>query len=239
MDLQGKRALVTGGARRVGAAITKALSNAGARVVIHCHTSIDEARELGAQCPGSVVLEADLADRAAREAIVPEITRVLGGLDILVNNAAVYESAPLPEIDEDHWDRTLEVNLTAPFFLASQAGQQMKAAGAGVIVNLTDWAVQRPYPNRLAYFAAKGALASASMGLAKALGPEVRVVAVAPGAILGDPAMSTEQEAAARRANLLDRLGGPKSVAESVLFAIRNDFLTGTTLTVDGGRSLG
>ena len=83
-----------------------------------------------------------------------------------------------------------------------------------------------------------GDLASVSMGLAKALGPEVRVVAVAPGAILGDPAMSTEQEAAARRANLLHRLGGPESVAESVLFAIRNDFLTGTTLTVDGGRSL-
>ena len=238
MDLRGKRALVTGGARRVGAAITKALSEAGARVAIHCHDSIDAARELGAQCPGSVVVEADLADRAARDAIIPEISKVMGGLDILVNNAAVYETVSLPEMNDDHWDRTLEVNLTAPFFLARQAGRQMKAAGSGVIVNLTDWGLSRPYPDRLAYFAAKGALASVSMGLAKALAPEVRVVAVAPGAILGDPSMSAQQEAAARRANLLDRLGGPESVAESVLFAIRNDFLTGTTITVDGGRSL-
>ena len=96
MELQGKRALVTGGARRVGAAITRALSAAGARVAIHCHESIEEARALGAECPGSVVIEADLADRAARDAIVPEITKVMGGLDILVNNAAIWESAPIP-----------------------------------------------------------------------------------------------------------------------------------------------
>ena len=114
----------------------------------------------------------------------------------------------------------------------------MKEAGSGVVVNLTDWGIDRPYADRLAYFAAKGGLQSATMGLAKALGPEVRVLAIAPGAILGDPDMSAEQEAAARRANLLDRLGGPETVAESVIFAIRNEFLTGTTLTIDGGRSL-
>ncbi|MHC4954259.1 MAG: SDR family oxidoreductase [Planctomycetota bacterium] len=238
MDITGKRALVTGGARRIGAAITRALSQAGAHVAIHCNRSIDDARELARECPGSLVIEADLADRAAREAIIPETARVLGGLDILVNNASAYDAAPLPELEPDHWDRMLEINLTAPFFLSQQAGLRMKQAGSGVIVQLTDWGVHRPYPNRLAYFASKGGLASVSMGLAAALAPEVRVVAVAPGPILLTEDATPQQEEAIRMATPLGRLGGEKSVADTVLFAVQNDFLTGTTLTVDGGRTL-
>jgi len=238
VELDGKLALVTGGSKRIGAAITRALSAAGARVAIHCNSSIDAARELQHECPGSIVIEADLEDRAAREAIIPETTRVLGGLDILVNNAAVYEAAPLPEIDPEHWDRTIEINLTAPFFLAQQAGLQMKKAGSGVIVQLTDWGIHRPYADRLAYFASKGGLASATMGLAAALAPEVRVVAVAPGPILLAEDGSPQQEEAIRAATPLGRLGGAKTIAETVVFAACNDFLTGTTLTVDGGRTL-
>ena len=149
-------ALVTGGAKRIGAAIARALSDAGARVAIHCHDSLDEAKELQHQCPGSVVIEADLADRDARDAVVPEAIRALGGLDILVNNAAIWEAAPLPEIDQQHWDRMLEINLTAPFFLAREAGRRMKEAGGGLIVNLTDWAVERPYPQRNRLFRLQG-----------------------------------------------------------------------------------
>ena len=232
MDLSNKTALVTGGAKRIGAAIVRSLSDAGVRVAIHCHESLDEAKQLQHHCPGAVVIEADLADRDAREAIVPETIRALGSLDILVNNAAIWEAAPLPEIGHEHWDRMLEINLTAPFFLAGAAGRRMKEAGNGLIVNLTDWAVERPYADRIAYFAAKGGLEAASRGLAKALAPEVRVVSIAPGAAV------IENGDAAREATLLKRLGGAESVAETVLFAARNDFLTGTTLTVDGGRNL-
>lgn len=233
MDLHNKTALVTGGAKRIGAAIARSLSDAGVRVAIHCHESLDDAKALQRLCPGSVVIEADLADRDARDAIVPEAVRALGTLDILINNAAVWEAASLPEIEQTHWDRLIEINLTAPFFLARDAGQRMKAAGSGLIVNLTDWAVERPYAQRIAYFAAKGGLEAVSRGLAKALAPEVRVVSIAPGAAI------VENEDAAREATLLKRIGGAESVAETVLFAARNDFLTGTTLTVDGGRSLG
>ena len=232
MNLTDKKALVTGGAKRIGAAVVRALSDAGARVAIHCHTSLDEAKELQHACPGSVVIEADLADRDARDAIVPETLRALGGLDILVNNAAIWEAAPLPEIEPDDWDRMLEINLTAPFFLARAAGLAMKSRGSGVIVNLTDWGVARPYADRIAYFAAKGGLEAVSRGLAKALAPEVRVVAIAPGAAV------IENGEKAREATLVKRTGGAKSVAQTVLFAVRNEFLTGTTLTVDGGRSL-
>jgi len=168
VELDGKLALVTGGAKRIGAAITRALSAQGARVAIHCNGSIDVARALARECPGSIVIEADLGDRDARDAIIPETTRVLGGLDILVNNASIYEEASLPEIGAAHWDRALEINLTAPFFLAQKAGLQMKQAGSGVIIQLTDWGIHRPYPNRLAYFASKAGLASATMGLAAA-----------------------------------------------------------------------
>ncbi|MHC4939225.1 MAG: SDR family oxidoreductase [Planctomycetota bacterium] len=232
MNLTDKTALVTGGAKRIGAAIARSLSDAGVRVAIHCHESLEEAKELQHSCPGSVVIEADLADRDARDAVVPEAIRALGGLDILVNNAAIWESAPLPEIDQQHWDRMLEINLTAPFFLAREAGRRMKEAGSGLIVNLTDWAVERPYPGKIAYFAAKGGLEAVSRGLARALAPEVRVVSIAPGAAV------IENGDAAREATLLKRLGGAESIAETVLFAARNDFLTGTTLTVDGGRNL-
>ncbi|MEM8884402.1 MAG: SDR family oxidoreductase [Planctomycetota bacterium] len=232
MRLDGKRALVTGGARRIGAAIVESLTRAGARVAIHCNRSLDEAKELQHRCPGSIVIEADLADRDARHAIVPESARALGGLDILVNNASVWEASPLPEIEPSHWDRALELNLTAPFFLAQQAGDIMKRDGSGVIVNLTDWGIRRPYTNQLAYFAAKGGLEAATMGLARALSPEVRVLAVAPGAVL----VENEQEAA--EANLVQRIGSAENIADTVLFAVSNDFVTGTTLTVDGGRSL-
>ena len=128
MDLHNKTALVTGGAKRIGAAIARSLSDAGVRVAIHCHESLDEAKALQRLCPGSVVIEADLADRDARDAIVPEAVRALGALDILINNAAVWEAAPLPEIDHAHWDRLIEINLTAPFFLDAQG--ESKGSGA-------------------------------------------------------------------------------------------------------------
>jgi pteridine reductase len=126
----------------------------------------------------------------------------------------------------------LEVNLTAPMFLARQAGLAMKSGGGGVIVNLTDWAIERPYPDKIAYFAAKAGLQAVSMGLARALAPEVRVVSIAPGAAV------IENGENALQATLVKRLGGAETIADSVLFAARNEFLTGTTLTVDGGRSL-
>jgi NAD(P)-dependent dehydrogenase (short-subunit alcohol dehydrogenase family) len=238
VEIRGARALVTGGARRIGRALVEGLAAEGARVAIHCHTSADEAEALAAACPGSVVLRADLADPAARDGLVARAVEALGGLDILVNNASTYVRTDLEDIDAHAWDRALAVNLTAPFFLARDAGLHMRSSGGGVIVNLTDWAVDRPYPAYLPYFAAKGGLASATRGLARALAPEVRVNAVAPGPILLPEGASAAYEGEVVRATPLGRLGGADAIVAAVMFLIGNDFVTGSTLSVDGGRSL-
>ncbi len=238
MDLDGRTALVTGGARRIGRAICLALAGRGVRVAIHCRSSEADARALAELCPGSTVLRADLADPGERARLLPRATEQLGPLDFLVNNASVYERAPLAEIDEASFDHTLAVNLAAPFFLARDAGLAMRAAGGGAIVNLTDWGVDRPYPDRIPYFAAKAGLEAVTKGLARALAPEVRVNAVAPGPILLEDDAGDAARAAVERATPLGRLGGPDAVATAVLFLLSHDFMTGETVRVDGGRSL-
>jgi pteridine reductase len=239
VNLKGRTALVTGGARRIGRALCLALGEHGVSVAIHCHRSREEADAVARECPGSVVLEADLARRGAPARLLDEAYEQLGNLDILVNNAAVYESVQLPELDEATWDRALAVNLTAPFLLARRAGLRMREAGSGAIVNLTDWAVARPYPRYLPYYASKAGLAAVTAGLARALAPEVRVNAVAPGPILlPEGAGDDDLRAAIERATPLARLGGEGAVVSAVLFLLGNEFVTGETLTVDGGRSL-
>jgi len=238
VDLDGRTALVTGGARRIGRAICLALASKGVRVAIHFRSSEADARDLAEQCPGSIVLRADLADAADRARLLPLAAEQIGRLDFLVNNASAYESAPLAEIDEASFERTLAVNLKAPFFLARDAGLAMRAAGGGAIVNITDWGIDRPYPDRIPYFAAKAGLAAVTKGLARALAPEVRVNAVAPGPILLADGAGGAALAAVERATPLGRLGGPDAVATAVLFLLDHDFMTGETVRVDGGRSL-
>jgi pteridine reductase len=171
VDLEGRTALVTGGARRIGRAICLALARKGVRVAIHTRSSEAEARDLAERCPGSLVLRADLADAAERARLVPEAVERLGHIDFLVNNASVYERAPLDAIDEASFERTIAVNLTAPFFLARDAGLRMRAAGSGAIVNVTDWATGRPYADRIPNFASKAGLEACTRGLARALAP--------------------------------------------------------------------
>jgi pteridine reductase len=237
VETKGLKVLVTGGARRIGRAICLGLAEQGAHVAIHFHTSEEEAREVAGQCPGSVLLQADLSDAGAADDLVQSAARALGGLDVLVNSASVYQARPALEIDEQHWRESLDINLTAPFFLAQSAGKLMRTAGRGLIVNLTDWAVQRPYPAYLAYYAAKAGLASLTAGLARTLAPEVRVNAIAPGAILPPEGADDAKIDAIRRAAPLLRMGGVESVVSTVMFLVGNDFVTGETITVDGGRS--
>jgi pteridine reductase len=238
VDLGGKTALVTGGARRIGRAICIALAEEGVKVAIHCRSSEAEARDLAGRCPGSLVLRADLADPAERARVVPQALERLGQLDFLVNNASVYEQTPVGEIDEAAFERSLAVNLTAPFLLARDAGLRMRAAGSGAIVNLTDAAIERPYTDRIPYFAAKAGLEAATRGLARALAPEVRVNAVAPGPILLPEGAPAELEPKILAKTPLGRLGGAEAVATAVIFLLRHDFVTGEVLRVDGGRAL-
>jgi len=239
MELTGRTALVTGGARRIGRAIVEALAQAGARVAIHCRSSLGEARKLARRFPGAVVVEADLADPEAAAALAGIAEEALGGrLDVLVNNASTFVRAPLGTWTPESVRSALDVNLAAPLLLSHHAGMRMRARGGGCIVNLTDWAIARPYADYVPYFAAKAGLASATAGLARALAPEVRVNAVAPGPILMPEGTDAAYEAKVVGATPLGRLGGPESVVAAVLFLIGHEFMTGNTVTVDGGRSL-
>lgn len=222
----GFKMLITAGAAGIGRTIADTFADHGARVWV-CDIAEEALEACRAERPDYGVVRCDVAEEAQIDAFFDQAVANLGGLDLLVNNASAWN--PAAEICQEEWDDTLELNLTVPVFLAQAAAEAMQE---GVIVNLTDWGVSRPHPRQIAYFAAKGGLEAATRGLAAAFAPKIRVVAIAPGAIW------VKNEAAAAAATLLERVGGAQSVADSVLFAAKNDFLTGTTLTIDGGRSL-
>ncbi len=238
MELDGRRALVTGGARRIGRALCLALAERGVRVAVHYRRSETEARELVAACPGSVAVQGDLREPDARERILETTWDQLGGLDILVNNAASWVRRPAATVDLLGWEEDLALNLTAPFFLARDGALRMQATGGGVIVNLTDWAIARPRPEYLPYYVAKAGLAAATAGLAREFAPKIRVNAIAPGPILPPDEAAPDLEQRVRSVTPMNRFGGTESVVSALLFLIGNDFVTGETVTIDGGRHL-
>ncbi len=238
MDLEGKRALVTGGGRRVGRALCVALAERGVHVAVHYDASEAAAVEVAAACGGAPLLHADLTVAGAARGLVHAAQDALGGLDLLINNAAVYKRTPLETVDERAWNRNLDLNLKAAFFAAQAAGRIMREGAGGVILNLTDAQALDPRPGYLPYFASKAGLEAVTRGLALELAPEVRVNAVAPGPVMAPEDASEASIEAIRRATPLDPAGAIESLVSAVFYLIESDFVTGQTLTVDGGRSL-
>ncbi|MGH8319562.1 MAG: pteridine reductase [Steroidobacteraceae bacterium] len=243
--LTGKAALITGAARRIGAATARALHSAGAAVVLHYHSSADEAaavaQDLNSVRPDSATLApCDLLDGAAVKELARTAAAAFGGLDILVNNASSFYPTPLGDIDEDDWNDLIGTNLKAPLFLAQAAAPALRERG-GLIINLADIHGMRPLRRHPVYCVAKAGLIMLTKSLARELGPQVRVNAIAPG-----PVMWPEDGVdAALRAQIIDRTalkrgGSAEDVARAVLFfASEAPFVTGQILAVDGGRSIG
>jgi pteridine reductase len=243
--LAGKAALITGAARRVGAVVARALHSAGANVVLHYHSSAEEAtalaHDLNSQRPDSATLApCDLLDGEAVKALAHTATRAFGGLDVLVNNASSFYPTPLGDIDEDDWNDLIGTNLKAPLFLAQACAAALRER-AGLILNMTDIHGLRPLRRHPVYCVAKAGLIMLTKSLARELGPQVRVNAIAPGPVMW-PQDGVDE---ALRAKIIDRTalkrgGSAEDVARAALFfAAEAPFVTGQILAVDGGRSIG
>ena len=243
-SLEGKVALVTGAARRVGAVIVRRLYAAGARVAIHYRGAEDAAArleaELNALREGSALrVAADLLGQDAPQRLVDAVRARWGRIDLLVNNASTFYPTALGEIDAAQWDELIGSNLRAPMFL-SQAAAPHLASARGAIVNIVDIHAVRPLKGYPVYSVAKAGLAALTRSLALELAPEVRVNAIAPGAILWpeDGQFAPAERERVVATTPLARLGTPEDIAQAVHFLATAPFVTGQVLAVDGGRSV-
>ena len=241
MTLQGRVALVTGGALRVGQAIAFALAQRQAHVVISYRSSRAAARKtistLRRHGVRAEAIRADVANAAQVRALITRIERRFGRLDVLVNNAAIFERTPFTSLTERDWDRHLDTNLKGSFLCAWAASRLMRRHGGGKIINIADWAGQRPYRDYLPYCVSKAGVLALTHALAKELAPQIHVIAIAPGPILAPLAMAARERRRVIRRVPLQRWGSPQDIANAVLFAIQGtDFMTGTTVFVDGGQ---
>ncbi|MFZ3019879.1 MAG: pteridine reductase [Gallionella sp.] len=244
--MQGKVVLVTGGAKRVGAAICRRLHAAGASVAIHYRSSVQQAQELqdelnATRQNSAAVFQSDLLDVAVLPQLVEATIDKFGRLDALVNNASSFYATPLAGIDETQWTDLLGTNLKAPLFLAQAAADELRRRH-GAIVNIVDIHAERPMQGHLLYSVAKAGLVALTRGLAQELAPQVRVNAVAPGVIVW-PEGGDWDDAERRRKivahTLLKREGEPDDIARTVQFLLNDSpYITGQVIAVDGGRSI-
>lgn len=245
LALSGKVVLVTGGAKRVGAAISRRLHAAGATIVLHHHSAKAEAQQLAAalnaaRANSAATVQANLLNAAELPELVRTAVTRFGRLDALVNNASSFHPTPVGEIKLADWDDLMGTNLRAPLLIAQAAAPHLKKTG-GCIVNITDIHADRPLKNYVVYSVAKAGLAALTRSLARELGPEVRVNGVAPGPVLW-PEDDSFDELARQRVishTLLKRAGEPQDVAAAVHFLVAEaPYVTGQIIAVDGGRSV-
>ena len=242
--MEGKRALVTGGARRLGAAIARRLHAAGACVLIHYRDSEAEATKLEAELnalrPKSAAkVKAELLAPIAPRALVSAALDAFGGLDVLVNNASSFFPVPLGEVEASHWEELIGSNLKAPLFIAQQAAPEL-AKQEGAIVNVVDIHADRPLKGYPVYTIAKAGLAALTRSLALELAPRVRVNGVSPGAIAwpDDGQFDPAERSRILATTPLARTGAPEDIAQAVHFLATAPYVTGQILAVDGGRSI-
>ena len=238
MDLRGRVALVTGAGRRVGRALAVALGAEGMSVAVHYYASEGGARETARMIEHeggkAALVSADLTgDRAA--ALIDDVVHRLGALDVLVNSSAVMERTPLGEVTAAQWDAMMALNLRAPFLL-SQAAAPHLTRSRGAIVNIADLAAFETWPAYIPHGISKAGVVYMTRALARTLAPNIRVNAIAPGAVLLPDNWSEDDAAKLRDSTPLARLGSPDDVVGAMLYLLRADYVTGETLIVDGGR---
>lgn len=239
MELPGRTALVTGGARRIGRALVLALARERMRVALHYYASereaehtAEEARGLGAEV---IAIRADLRQPGEPERVVGKAVDAFGGLDVLVNSAAVMLRTPFGRVTAEQWDDIFALNLRAPFFAAQAAAAVMRERG-GVIVNIADLAAFETWPAYVPHGISKAGVVQLTRALARMLAPAIRVCGIAPGAVLLPDDWDENDADKIAGTTPLRRIGSPDDVASALLFLLRADYVTGETIIVDGGR---
>jgi pteridine reductase len=242
MELNGRVVLVTGGARRLGRSLALRLAQAGCHLAVHYGQSAEEAGATAAACRAKGVeaetFQADLNDPAAARRLIERVLARFKRLDVLINNASIFEPMSIAEFDLEAWERSLRVNLTAPMVLTHAAWQALRRAG-GRVINVCDAATAHPWPGHLAYIVSKGALDTLTRVLARALAPQVNVVGIAPGTAEWPEDYDQETRDRLTARIPLRRAGTPEEIAAAVYFVLaEGDYVTGAILPIDGGRSV-
>ena len=243
MDLAGRTALVTGGAKRVGRGITLTLARAGANVVINYNSSADEARRtavdaeaLGVQ---ALPVQADVTDDSQVQAMVETAAARFGTIDVLVNNASTFSYGAFPTDDLSIWHRSIDTLVHGPFYCSNRVAPVMLAGGSGVIVSIGDLSAFEPWPGFAGHAVGKGAIISLTRQLALELAPTIRANAVVPGPALRPADYDDDTYQRVADETLVGRWGTPAEMGQAVKFLIEADYITGEIVTVDGGQRYG
>ncbi|MBP64969.1 MAG: glucose dehydrogenase [Chloroflexi bacterium] len=242
MDPTAKVSLVTGAGRRIGRALALALGDTGCRVAVHYNRSELDANEtaslIKAMGKEAITVKADLEDPTQVEALAAHVNEQLGPIEIMVNNASVFDKAGLKEVSAEELDRHFAINVRAPFLLAKSMNEQLATGSPGKIINLNDWRKARP--TRFAYGVTKSALSGLTRTLALSMAPNVQVNEIALGAILppSDIPIDRPRDEITIKLGPADRMGSLNEVADAMMMLIKNDFITGETINVDGGRHI-
>jgi pteridine reductase len=242
MELDGRVAIVTGGAVRLGKALALALAEQGVRLAIHYGSSAgpaeDAVAEIKAMGSDALAIQADLRVPGQTSSIVERAAAHFGQVDILVNSAAIFEPGNWDDTTEDNWDRHFAINVKSPFFLSQAFATQVGPERVGHIVNIADWRGFRPGPDHMAYTLTKAAVIAMTKSMALALAPNIQVNAIAPGLILPPP--GRDQSYLKQKAEQIpaQRVGSPKEIANTLLYLLHSDFVTGDLLFVTGGEHL-
>ena len=236
-----KTALITGGAVRIGAQIVKTLHENNYRVLVHCHQSKKNAQILCNELNTKISNSAEIVCTDLKSlSNIEKLSSKIESIDLLINNASVFYPTPLPKTKHEDWDNLINVNLKAPYFLATLLSNKLSSRN-GSIINIVDIHSERPLRNHPIYSISKAGLKMLTLSLAKELAPNVRVNGISPGSIIWpqiNGSISDNQKKIMLDRVALKRQGKPKDIAEAVLFLVESDYITGQIINIDGGRTL-
>ena len=239
-----KTIFITGAAKRIGKEIALCFSEMGWNIIIHYNSSKNDAQVLADEINGTnpdsaITVQGNLDVKEDVEKVINEVRDAFATIDLLINNASTFYPTPIEDISEEHWDKLVGSNLKGPLFLIKGLKDKLKES-KGSIINITDTNLSKGVANYSIYSAAKAGLESITKGLARELAPDIKVNAIAPGAMLEPPDVTwtEEQKSKVISSIPLNRMGSEKDISEAVKFLAKSNYITGQIIKVDGGRSL-